>query len=263
MEKNTSPIVIKGNACFVSDMHFMVPVDDESRFREELLVQFLNQQADQIQHLFLLGDVFDFWFEYQDVAPKGYFKLYQKLYELRCKGVQLYYFTGNHDMWLQDFFPGQIGCIIFNEPACFIINGKRCIIGHGDGLGGKQLGYRFIKSIFALKTNQFVYSMLHPRFAFAIARFFSAKSRKSNLKKPSLFRGEEEPQVRYARQQLVQEDYDFFIFAHLHLPQQYQLTDKATYFNCGDWFTHFSYLSMNQDQPAPQIHYFSEKNSNE
>lgn len=260
MEKNAEiPVSIQGNACFVSDMHFAVPADDESRFREELLVQFLHQMEGQIQHLFLLGDIFDFWFEYQDVMPKGYFKLFNTLYDLRCKGVQIYYFTGNHDMWLQDFFPEQIGCQVFQAPSQFVINGKRCLVGHGDGVGGKQLGYRFIKSVFAFKPNQFVYSMLHPRISFGIARFFSNKSRISHEPQELVFRDEDEPQVRYARQVLQNDPIDFFIFAHLHLPKRYVLTDQSTYFNCGDWLTHKSYLLFSSNQPEPTLCNFNEE----
>lgn len=257
------PITIQGNACFVSDMHFHVPADNESRFREELLVQFLHQIGHQLHHLFLLGDIFDFWFEYQDVMPKGYFKLFNALYDLRCKGVQIYYFTGNHDMWLQDFFPEQIGCEVFHETQLFVINGKKCLVGHGDGLGGKQYGYRFIKSIFAFKPNQFVYSMLHPRIAFSIARFFSWKSRKSHENQELCFRNEEEPQIRFARQVLQSEPVDYFIFAHLHLPYHYPLTEQSSYFNCGDWLTHKSYLLFMSNEQGPTLCDFNEDINNE
>ncbi|MBR4136484.1 MAG: UDP-2,3-diacylglucosamine diphosphatase [Bacteroidales bacterium] len=259
MKSSEDPIIIQGNACFVSDMHFAVPADDESRFREELLIQLFHQLSDQIQHLFLLGDIFDFWFEYQDVMPKGYFKLFNTLYDLRCKGVQIYYFTGNHDMWLQDFFPEQLGCQVFHDPRQFVINGKRCLVGHGDGVGGKQLGYRFIKSVFAFKPNQFVYSMLHPRIAFGIARFVSYKSRISHEPQEMVFRDEDEPQIRYARQVLQNDPIDLFIFAHLHLPKRYVLTDQSTYFNCGDWLTHKSYLLFSSNQAEPTLCNFNEE----
>ncbi|MCR4965759.1 MAG: UDP-2,3-diacylglucosamine diphosphatase [Bacteroidales bacterium] len=263
MKSSEEPITIQGNACFISDTHFAVPADSESRFREELLVQFLHQMSDKIQHLFLLGDIFDFWFEYQDVMPKGYFKLFNIFYDLRCKGVQIYYFTGNHDMWLQEFFPEQIGCQVYHDPRQFIINGKRCVIGHGDGIGGKQYRYRLIKSIFAFKPNQFVYSMLHPRIAFAVARFFSYKSRKSHKKEDLIFLDEEEPQVRYARQVLKTDSIDYFIFAHRHVPQRYVLSDKSIYFNCGDWLEHKTYLLITPDIEEPQLFNFNEDINNE
>ena len=263
MKTLQNPITIQGNACFLSDMHFAVPANDDSRFREELMVQFLRQMEDKIQHLFLLGDVFDFWFEYQDVMPKGYFKLFNRLYELRCKGVQIYYFTGNHDMWLQDFFPEQIGCQVFQDPQLFVINGKQCVVGHGDGIGGKQWGYRFIKSIFAFKPNQFAYSMLHPRISFGIARFFSLKSRMSHQQEELVFHNEDEPQIRYARQVLQTNPIDYFIFAHLHYPYRYQLTENSVYFNCGDWLTHKDYLIFNQEDKEPVLCNFNEELHNE
>lgn len=243
-----NPIVLQGNCCFVSDSHFHTPADEQSQEREELLINFLQRQND-IQHLFLLGDIFDFWFEYRDVAPKGYFRLFNTLYNLRQSGVEIYYFTGNHDMWVQDYFSTQLGCHIFYQQQAFIINDKRCIIGHGDGLGGKQYGYLLIKGIFGFKPNRVLYSTLHPRIAFAIARACSNKSRSAHPDDMAVFKDEKEPQIQYARQVLETENIDYFIYAHRHIPTTYKLSEQTTYLNTGDWLNNFSYVIFTNEQP--------------
>lgn len=248
-----NPIEIRGNAFFISDAHLRTPEDTDSERRETKLIQLLESKKSQIQYLFLLGDMFDFWFEYRDVVPKGYFRLFNLFYELHQKGVQIYFFTGNHDMWVQDYFAQQFGCQVFYEPKAFLINGKRCLVGHGDGLGGKQRRYNFIKRIFGYKPNRVLYSMLHPRHAFAIARHFSATSRASHKPEAFVFRKEEEFQVQYARQILQKEPVDFFIFAHRHIPVEYPLTDTTCFFNTGDWLTNFSYLVYNENDDRPVL----------
>ena len=194
-----NPISITGDALFVTDTHFGSPSEQESRVREELLIALLNQEKSHIRHLFLLGDIFDFWFEYRDVVPKGNFRLFSTLYDLYQAGVKIYYFTGNHDMWVQDYFTESFGCQVFYRQQAFVINGKRCLVGHGDGIGGKQRRYLLIKNIFGFKPNRVLYSMLHPRQAFSIARFFSRKSRASHDESLFTFQGEQEFQVHIAR----------------------------------------------------------------
>ncbi|MBQ3751137.1 MAG: UDP-2,3-diacylglucosamine diphosphatase [Bacteroidales bacterium] len=247
------PIEIQGNVLFISDAHLRTPEDEDSKQRETKLIQLLESRKGQFQHLFLLGDIFDFWFEYGDVAPKGYFRLFNLLYELNESGVKIYYFTGNHDMWVQDYFTQQFDCQVFYNQQAFVLNGKRCLVGHGDGLGGKQRRYNFIKRVFGYKPNRVLYSMLHPRHAFAIARHFSARSRASHKPEVLTFKNEEEFQVQYARQILEQEHVDFFIYAHRHIPVTYPLGENSCYFNTGDWLTNFSYVVYDADAPAPTL----------
>lgn len=254
---------INGNVCFLSDAHFGTPNQQDSQKREDVLVSLLNQIGDDIQHLFLLGDIFDFWFEYRDVVPKGYFRLFNTLYNLSKKGVKIYYFTGNHDMWVQDYFEQQFDCQVFIKEHAFLLNGKRCVIAHGDGLGGKQRKYLLIKGIFGFKPNRVLYSMLHPRQAFSIARYCSKISRESHPDDAQEFKGEQEHQVQYARQVLENEPVDFFIFGHRHIPKQYVLTDDSMLFNCGDWLSNFSYLIFNQEAAKPQLMFFKSPESRE
>ena len=253
----TQPITLQGSACFLSDAHFHVPENETSREREELLIRFLEKHREQIQHLFLLGDMFDFWFEYRDVVPKGYFRLFNTLYDLHQSGVEIYYFTGNHDMWVRDYFQQSFGCKVFKRPQAFVLNGKRCLVGHGDGLGGKQFGYRIIKAIFGFRPNQVLYSALHPHHAFSIARSCSQKSRRFHKPENLVFAREDEPQVRYARSVLESEPVDYFIFAHRHIPVTYKLTDTSTYINTGDWQDNFSYV-MFTDQ-TPELLFYHKK----
>lgn len=252
-----NPIYITGDALFVTDTHFGSPSEQESRVREELLIALLNQEKSHIRHLFLLGDIFDFWFEYRDVVPKGNFRLFSTLYDLHQAGVKIYYFTGNHDMWVQDYFTESFGCQVFYRQQAFVINGKRCLVGHGDGIGGKQRRYLLIKNIFGFKPNRVLYSMLHPRQAFSIARFFSRKSRASHDESLFTFQGEREFQVQFAREVLKREPVDFFIYGHRHTPAEYALNDEVTFFNVGDWISNFSYLMFPEGE-KPVLHYFKQ-----
>lgn len=252
-----APISIEGNALFLSDAHLGVPSEKESMRREELMIQLLEEKKGSFQHLFLLGDIFDYWFEYHDVVPKGFFRLFNTLYELNRVGVNIYFFTGNHDMWVQDYFTQQFGCRVFYQQQAFRINNLRCLIGHGDGIGGKQYRYLFVKHLFAFKPNRILYGMLHPKHSFAIARFFSKKSRASHSESMLVFQSEQEHQVQFARQILEHETVDCFIYGHRHVPVEYRLSDSALFFNVGDWLTHFSYLTLDAEENKPQLHYFN------
>ena len=251
---NSEVIALHGNCLFVSDAHFRTPPDAASEEREQKLVQLLKNQEGNIQHFFLLGDIFDFWFEYRDVVPKGYVTLFAYLKELHRQGVEIHYFTGNHDMWVEDYFTQTFGAHVYHEPQLMEINGHRCFVGHGDGLGGKQRKYLLIKRIFNCQFNQMLYSMLHPRQAFSIARLFSEMSRNSHNESMLHFHGEEEFQVQFARQLLQTTDVEYFIFAHRHVPTRYELTPACTFFNVGDWQEHFSHLTFGPEDKDPILH---------
>lgn len=259
----SKPVEIHGRALFLSDIHLRTPEDEVSQHREELLLQLLSQEKERLKHLFLLGDIFDFWFEYRDVAPKGYFRLFNMFYELYKKGVKIYFFTGNHDMWVKDYFTTQFGCQIFRSQQAFIINGKRCLVGHGDGLGGKQRKYLLMKSILGYNPNQKLYSLLHPRHAFSFARYWSHKSRIAHPDDDKIFKNEEEPQIQYARQVLSQESVDYFIYAHRHIPIQYALSEQSTYLNTGEWLNTFSYIVLDDGNEGPQLLYFTQSQTDE
>ena len=249
----SDPIVLHGNCLFVSDAHFRTPPDAFSEERELRLVQLLKDQGAELRHLFLLGDIFDFWFEYRDVAPRGYVTLFAYLKELNRQGVEIHYFTGNHDMWVEDYFTRTFGARVYREAQLMEINGRRCFVGHGDGLGGRQRKYLFIKRVFNSPVNQLLYSMLHPRHSFAIARYCSQSSRNSHDESMLQFQGENEYQVQFAREMLQTTDVECFIFAHRHITTRYELAPNSHKFNTGDWLEHFSYLTFGPKDSEPVL----------
>ncbi|MDR2868112.1 MAG: UDP-2,3-diacylglucosamine diphosphatase [Bacteroidales bacterium] len=247
-----NPIQINGTVFFASDFHLGSPDKIHSLQRERLIVEWLDEIKKEATHLFLLGDIFDFWFEYHDVVPKGYFLFLSKLAELRASGIDITVFTGNHDMWMKNYLIDELGVTIYRKETAFLINGKRCLIGHGDGLGDGDWGYKIIKILFAFRFNQWLFGWLHPRIAFALARFFSRKSRAMTGRNDEVFRGNErEVIVQYALKMLQKNEIDYFIYGHRHLPLNIALSDTATYLNSGDWLVHNSYLRA--DELSQQI----------
>lgn len=250
---NTSlntPIRLDGRIYFASDFHFGAPNAVQSRQREDAVLAWLDEIMPTANYLFLLGDIFDFWFEYRDVVPKGYFRFFAKLLEMKQKGVEIYYFTGNHDMWVKDYFENEIGVRIFRAEQRFVINGKNCVIGHGDGLDPNDRGYLFIKKMFAVKAHVALYGALPPRWAFGIARFCSRRSRAQNEtvaeRSEAKIRQHEQATIAHIRNVLSHEPTDFFIYGHSHRPLQVEIEDGVTYFNTGDWLIHQSFVQWTE-----------------
>jgi UDP-2,3-diacylglucosamine hydrolase len=227
---------------FASDFHLGVPSFEESMKREKLIVQWLDEIKNDAEEIYLMGDVFDFWFEYKHAVPKGYIRLLGKLAEITDSGIPVYFFTGNHDMWLFDYLPQQLGVTIYREPITKIFNNKKFYLGHGDGLGPGDRGYKFIKKVFANKVCQWLFARIHPNLGLGIANFWSRKSRLSNGPKDEQFHGEEnEWLVIYAKEVLQKEHFDYFIFGHRHLPLDIKLPDNSRYVNLGEWVHYNTY----------------------
>ncbi|MDR1459957.1 MAG: UDP-2,3-diacylglucosamine diphosphatase [Bacteroidales bacterium] len=236
---------IKGNVYFMADCHFGLPNRQESAIREKRVLSFLNEIENDVSHLFLLGDIFDFWFEYKDVVPKYYIRFLGKLAFMADRGVKIYYVLGNHDMWNFGYLEEEIGLQILRGHHDFKINEYKVRIGHGDGLDPKDKGYLLIKWIYSRKFNQRLLGCLHPRLGFAIARAVSLKSRNAHLEKDHYFWGEDsEPIIHYCRKVLEEEYFDCFIFGHRHYPLDFALTEKSRYLNVGDWQKHDSFVSI-------------------
>lgn len=252
---------MNGSCLFVSDIHFNVPQEKCDREREHSLVALLKKHA-KIDNLFLLGDVFDFWFEYRDVIPRGYYNFFHQCDKMLQGGTKIHFFTGNHDMWAENFFT-DMGMEIYRRPQVFDINGKKFMVGHGDGVGGKQSKYLLIKWIFNFKPNRWLYSTLHPRISFAIARHFSHKSRESHTENDKIFCGESEHQVVFARKVLENQDINFFIFGHRHIPVKYSLTENSLFFNTGDWISNYSYVMSEDNKSEPELVFFNTKDKTE
>lgn len=227
---------------FISDLHLGAPDYDSSLVREKKFVQWLDKIALDAEELFIVGDLFDFWFEYKKAVPRGFVRVLGKLAELADKGLKISVFTGNHDMWIFDYLPKEIGCTVFREPITREFNGKKFYIGHGDGLGPGDHGYKFIKKVFANPICQWLFARLHPNFGIGLADFWSKKSRKHTGGDDAKFLGEENEWLAiYSKEILEKEHFDYFIFGHRHLPLDIKLTSNSTYVNLGDWINYFSY----------------------
>lgn len=230
---------------FISDFHLGVPNDKDSRKREDKIVAWLNSISKDAQILYLMGDVFDYWFEYKEVVPRGYVRLLGKLAELSDAGVELHYFTGNHDMWVFDYLPKEIGLQIHRAPIQKEYNGKKFFLGHGDGLGPGDFGYKFIKKVFANKLAQWLFARVHPNTGIGLMKFFSRRSRIATGTSDDVYLGDDKEWLMiFSREVLQKEHYDYFIFGHRHMPLDKQLSDKSRYINLGEWINHFTYAEF-------------------
>ncbi len=226
---------------FASDFHLGVPTHVLSREREDRIVRWLDQVKKDAAEIYLIGDIFDFWFEYKKVIPKGFIRLQGKIAEISDSGTPIYLFTGNHDMWMFDYFEKEIGLKIFRESIEREYNGKKFFIGHGDGLGPGDYQYKLLKRFFASRFCQWLFARLHPNFAMWIADNWSRSSRAANDKK-EVFLGEEKEWLAiYCKEVLQNKHYDYFIFGHRHLPLDIKLSEQSRYINLGDWIHYNSY----------------------
>lgn len=221
---------------FVSDFHLGVPTKEKSDSREEQIIAWLKAIEDDAAVLFLLGDVFDFWFEYKTVVPKGFFRLFAQLKGMQQKGILIHYFTGNHDMWAKEYLPEETGLTLHRDCVFFEMNGKRFFIGHGDGLGPGDYGYKFIKKIFANPLCQWLFRWIHPDIGIPLANFWSGKSRGHTLEEKYLG-DEKEWLVQFCKSIQEKENFDFFVFGHRHLRIDKEFSEGFRYINLGEWFS--------------------------
>lgn len=227
---------------FASDFHLGAPNRESSLEREKKLLRFLDNCLEDASEIFLVGDLFDFWFEYSKVVPRGFVRLLGKMAEISDRGIPLHVFTGNHDMWIFDYLPEETGAKLYRQPIVREWNGKRFLIGHGDGLGPGDHGYKFLKKVFSNPLSKWLFARLHPNFGIALAEYWSRKSRLHTGGNDAIFLGEEnEWLVQYCLEELKKEHYDYFIFGHRHLPLDIALNSSSRYVNLGDWITHFTY----------------------
>jgi UDP-2,3-diacylglucosamine hydrolase len=227
---------------FLSDFHLGAPDHSTSLVREKRIVKFLDEIKSEASHIFIVGDLFDFWYEYKKVVPKGFVRILGKLAELTDRGIIIKFFVGNHDMWMNGYFENELGIEVFHEPAEFEFNGKKFFIGHGDGLGPGDHRYKFIKKVFRNKFSQWLFGFLHPATGIGIADYMSRKSRASTGKNDEYFLGEDkEWLIIFCKQMLEKEHYDFFIFGHRHFPIDFQLNKNSRYINLGDWIKYNSF----------------------
>lgn len=232
---------MKKNIYFASDFHLGAPSYAESRIRENRIVDWLNFIEPTCRELFLMGDVFDFWFEYKNVIPKGFIRLQGKLAQMADAGVKIYFFKGNHDMWVNDYFTKEIGIEIISDELKIERNGKKFYLHHGDGLGPGDKQYKFLRKIFRNPLCQWLFGILPPRIGMGIANAWSGSSRIASNKKEVFLGDENEWLAIYAKEQLQKEQFDYFIFGHRHLPLDIKLNDNSRYVNIGEWLNYNSY----------------------
>jgi UDP-2,3-diacylglucosamine hydrolase len=241
--QQTHALALRNKTYFASDLHLGAPDHTTSLAREKHFVQWLNLIAPDAKELYLLGDVFDFWFEYRRAVPKGYVRILGKLAELHDQGVVIHYFAGNHDMWLGNYFTEQFGAEIVHAPVLRVIHGRTCYLHHGDGLGPGDRGYKFIKSIFRNRLCQWAFHRLHPNFGIGLADFLSKRSRRKTGHLDAIDHGEKEFLLQHARNILKEKpEIDYFVFGHRHFPKYIALDARAHYINLGDWIRYHTYL---------------------
>lgn len=224
---------------FASDFHLGAPDYKTSRKREDAVVRWLDFVKQDASEIFLVGDLFDFWFEYKHTVPKGFVRLLGKMAEIADSGVKLHVFTGNHDMWMFDYLPKEIGVELHKEPIKRGFSGKKFLIGHGDGLGPGDKGYKFIKKVFANRVCQWLFAWIHPNWGIKLANFWSGQSRSANSGSDEKFLGEENEWLAiYSREYLKKEQIDYFIFGHRHLPLDLNVGGNSRYINLGEWMNY-------------------------
>jgi UDP-2,3-diacylglucosamine hydrolase len=225
---------------FASDFHLGVPDYASSLAREKRIVKWLDIIKADAQAIYLLGDIFDFWFEYRKAIPKGFIRLQGKLAELRDAGMPIFFFTGNHDMWMFDYFEQEMGIVIYREPIILQTEIHKMLIGHGDGLGPGDHTYKLLKKVFTSPVAQWLFARIHPNLGIGIANRWSKQSRISNTRMEEKFQGEEnEYLLAYCRDLEKKIHHDFYIFGHRHLPLDLQVGEASRYINLGEW-VHFN-----------------------
>ena len=243
----------KNKIYFASDFHLGIPDYTSSLEREKKIVRWLDSIKYDAQRIYLVGDIFDFWYEYQHVVPRGYVRLLGKLAELRDSGIEMHIFTGNHDLWMFGYFEEELNIPVHHNSIQFEANGKRFFVGHGDGIGPGDRGFKIMKKVFTSKIAQFLYSLLHPWLAFKIARYFSHNSRIMN--EVEQFLGEDkEWQVIYAKEVLQKQHVDYFLFGHRHIVLELPIGEGSKFINLGDWVKYFTYAEF--DGNTCEIKYF-------
>ncbi len=232
----------KNKIYFASDFHLGAPNHEASLIREKKIIRWLNEIEPDAAEIYLMGDLFDFWFEYQNVVPMGFVRLLGKLAEFSDQGIKISIFAGNHDLWIRNYLPNEIQCNVYHGPIIKEFNGKRFYLAHGDGLGPGDHGFKFMKKIFVGKFNQWLFRRLHPDTGVSLAKFFSKKSRAHTGEKDAEFLGEDkEWLIIHSKELLKSNHFDYFIYGHRHYPLDLKIAENSHYINLGDWINYFTY----------------------
>ncbi len=230
---------------FLSDFHLGAPNTNSSLERERNLVRFLDGIKHDASEIFLVGDLFDFWYEYRWVVPKGHVRLLGKLGELSDLGIRLHFFMGNHDMWVKDYFQRELNMIVYDRPIRFDLQGKKLLVGHGDGLGPGDHGYKRLKKLFRNPFAQWLFGILPPAMGIGLANYLSRRSRAQTGSSEEVFLGaDREWLIQYATAKQAQDPVDYYVFGHRHLPIDHPIEPDARYINLGDWIRYQTYAVL-------------------
>ncbi|MFT4525051.1 MAG: UDP-2,3-diacylglucosamine hydrolase [Granulosicoccus sp.] len=239
--------MIRNKVYFASDFHLGVPNKEYSDKREKAICKWLDMAAQDASDIYLHGDLFDFWYEYGSAVPKGFVRFQGKLAEVADSGINIHVFTGNHDMWMFNYFEEELGVKMYRKPISFNIHNLKVFIGHGDGLGPGDHRYKLIKKVFSNPLCIFLFRWIHPDIGISIANFWSRRSRNSNLPKDEIYRGDEnEYLVQFCNDHLKNEKIDLFIFGHRHLVLDMKIGNDSRYVNTGAWFKDPHYLVIDE-----------------
>lgn len=245
------------NIYFASDFHLGAGSYDQHRDKEQRLVRWLDSIKNDAAEIYLMGDIFDFWFEYSTVVPKGYIRFLGKLAELTDLGVKLTMFKGNHDMWMFGYFEKELGAAIISNELVIERNGKRFYMHHGDGLGPGDAKYKILKRFFRSPLCQWLFERVHPNFGVGVANRWSRHSRDSNATNETRKVAEQEWLVVFSRELLKTEFYDYLIFGHRHIAMDIRLNDHSRYINLGEWVSSYSYAVF--DGNDIKLRYFEQE----
>jgi len=229
---------------FASDFHLGVPSASTSLEREKKVVRWLQKVSQDAQEIYLVGDIFDFWFEYKHTIPKGYIRFLGELARITDCGIQVHFFAGNHDMWMFDYFTDQMGIQVIRKPISLSINNLDIMVGHGDGLGPGDHKYKLLKRIFENRVCQWAFARLHPNFGIGLAKRWSKSSRVASSENEEVYLGEKEYLVQFCKSQEIVKHHDYYIFGHRHLPLDVEIGINSRYINLGEWVNNFTYAEL-------------------
>ena len=231
----------KDKIYFASDFHLGSPNLKDSHTRERKIISWLCTIEKDAKAIYLVGDIFDFWYEYKKVVPKGFVRLQGKLAEMCDQGININFIVGNHDMWVNDYFQKEVGLNVFENEILIEENNQKILVCHGDGLGSGNISFKLIKKIFKSNICRWLFSRIHPNLGVSLAHLWSNASRRKNLKKTN---NNHEHLINYCKKKQKNNPIDYYVFGHLHSPTIENIDSKAKYINAGDWIQHCSYAVL-------------------
>ncbi len=241
-------MIEKGKIYFISDVHLGAHALSNNYQREMLFAKWFDDINNDVQELYLMGDIFDFWWEYKKVVPRGFTRILGRIANLTDRGIPVHFFPGNHDLWVFDYLPSELGVIVHKNEIVREIRGKKFFLAHGDGLDAEDVGYIRLKKIFTNSKLQWLFSRLHPNFAFNIAHKWSKSSRIAKFDSEEEFNINNDGMYKFAQSFLNQEPIDYFIFGHRHQMVNEPLNENARFVLLGDWIKNFSYGVFDGDK---------------